>query len=79
MPSGVFLALVLIHHMSAPAFALTCSIDAQDVPGTTSCLSAAAASMYVSALMYFLALILYLLCLHLHEHVDFVTLCPVQA
>ena len=81
MPIGVILALVLMHaaHMSAPAFALTCSIDAQDVLGTTSCLSAAAASMYVNTLMCFIALFLRLLCVHLYEQVDFVTLCPLQA
>ena len=46
------LALVLVAHLLPLAFALTCSIDPKDVPSTTSCLSAAAASMYVAALLW---------------------------
>lgn len=49
MPRHFIITLSLVlAHLSALAFAMTCSIDAKDVPGTTGCLSAAAASMYVS-------------------------------
>jgi hypothetical protein len=43
------LAVGLAAFMLPLAFALTCSIDPHDVTGTTSCLSAVAASMCVAA------------------------------
>jgi hypothetical protein len=55
-PIVLSLALVLAASMAPLAFALTCSIDPQNVPSTTSCLSDAAASMYADVLLCFLSL-----------------------